>query len=215
MAWAIVMATWVMAASLVPLGTAIFIVEPAMAASDPVTGPAAGTAVDTGAAPAAAPSADTPAKGTDSGAASDDDVVPENENNAKRGPVVDTRDILVDPATGLALAGYDPVAYFVDRRPRRGKERYEYFWSGVVWRFLNQGNLAAFAAEPEVYAPRYGGYDPLALAAGTFTHGNPAIWAAYDNRLYLFFSSAHRFRWLSSPDYHLKGAGRVWAERNP
>ncbi|AXS41752.1 hypothetical protein [Breoghania sp. L-A4] len=77
-----------------------------------------------------------------------------------------SRDILVDPMTGLALLGYDPVAYFVDRKPRRGERRYELFWSGVVWRFVNEGNMAAFEAAPEVYAPQFGGYDPLVLASG-------------------------------------------------
>ncbi len=124
-----------------------------------------------------------------------------------------TRDILVDPMTGLALLGYDPVAYFVDRKPRLGVRKFELLWSGVVWRFVNEGNMAAFEAAPDVYAPQYGGYDPLALASGSMTHGDPAIWLIYKQRLYLFFAPSKRFLWLSAAEQNLAAAERFWNAR--
>lgn len=63
-----------------------------------------------------------------------------------------------DNANGLALGGYDPVAYHVDAAPRRGMRDQEYTWRGVVFRFVNEGNLGAFKRNPEVYAPRFAGY---------------------------------------------------------
>src|SRR5689334_4948039 len=70
--------------------------------------------------------------------------------------------IVVDWHTGLALGGFDPVDYFVDGDAMRGKGGFEHTFAGVVWRFRNEGNRAAFAADPEVYMPRFGGYDPVA-----------------------------------------------------
>ena len=57
-----------------------------------------------------------------------------------------------------------------------------------VFRFRNQGNLAAFAANPDVYAPQFSGYDPIALARGIALEGNPLEWEIVGQRLYLFFS---------------------------
>lgn len=123
------------------------------------------------------------------------------------------RDILVDPVTGIAMRGYDPVAYFVDRTPRLGLERFEMEWGGVVWRFVNEGNMDAFADAPEVYAPAYGGHDPLAFLLGSFTHGDPKIWLIQEQRLLFFFSKAKRFLWLASASRNLEQTDRLWQER--
>ena len=59
---------------------------------------------------------------------------------------------------GLAVKGYDPVAYFVLGRPVKGKKEFEVEWSGAKWRFAEAGHLNMFKADPETYAPQYGGY---------------------------------------------------------
>src|SRR4051812_19728994 len=64
--------------------------------------------------------------------------------------------------TGLAIDGYDPVSYFIEGMPRLGRADFELRFGGSNWRFANEGNMAAFAADPDVYAPRFGGHDPLA-----------------------------------------------------
>src|SRR6266567_5900150 len=56
--------------------------------------------------------------------------------------------------TGLAIDGFDPVSYFVDGAPRLGRPDFELRFGGASWRFVNEGNMAAFAADPVVYAPR-------------------------------------------------------------
>jgi hypothetical protein len=100
-----------------------------------------------------------------------------------------------DPQTGLAIGGYDPVSYFVEKAPRLGKPEHELRWQGLVWRFRNEGNLAAFRDAPLVYAPRFGGFSAPALLKGVAVPGNPLIWAMQDDRLYLFYSPAHKFLW--------------------
>ena len=84
---------------------------------------------------------------------------------------------VVNVQTGLAISGFDPVAYFVDGSPKMGRSDMELNLGGAVWRFRNEGNRAAFAAHPEVYTPSFGGYDPVAIARGTSVPGHPLIWA--------------------------------------
>ena len=60
--------------------------------------------------------------------------------------------------SGVAVKGYDPVAYFTEAKPIKGQAQFEYRWQGAKWRFSSAQNLALFKATPEKYAPQYGGY---------------------------------------------------------
>ncbi len=111
----------------------------------------------------------------------------------------DTYRFASDPATGYAIEGVDPVAYFVLNEPLPGLAKFEFKWGGTTWVFLNEGNRAAFVADPAVYAPQFGGCDALALAEGYATVGNPYVFALYGNRLFLFHSEVNRFLFLSNP----------------
>lgn len=115
-----------------------------------------------------------------------------------------------DPASGLAIGGFDPVAYFTRGGPRRGDSGLELKWGGAVWRFLNIGNRAAFELHPRVYAPRFAGYDAAALADGRTTQGDPSIWAIYGNRLYLFHDSVNRRLWETDRDRVIAEAEMRW-----
>src|SRR4051812_2521009 len=72
--------------------------------------------------------------------------------------------VAVDHHTGLAIGGFDPVAYFVEGEAVLGRGDFEYALGDAVWRFRNEGNRAAFVDNSEVYMPRFGGYDPVAVA---------------------------------------------------
>jgi hypothetical protein len=103
-----------------------------------------------------------------------------------------TEYVVVDRHTGLAIGGFDPVAYFVGGAPTAGTGEFEYRRAGVVWRFRNEGNRSAFIADPEVYMPRFGGYDPVGVARGVGVPGDPQIWLVTGERLYLFYTPAAR-----------------------
>jgi len=118
----------------------------------------------------------------------------------------------IDPNTGLALSGFDPVAYFTEHMPRFGRSDLELTEDGAVWRFENPGNRAAFVAHAEIYRPGFGGYDPVALARGTSVPGHPLIWAIVGERLYLFYSDAARREFLSDPGRVLALAERKWTK---
>ena len=116
----------------------------------------------------------------------------------------------VNSNTGLAISGFDPVAYFTDGKPMEGKAGLELRLGGAVWQFRNEGNRAAFAAHPEVYMPRFGGYDPVALARGTSVRGHPLIWARIRDRVYLFYDAKARATFLADPGRILVAAERKW-----
>lgn len=123
-----------------------------------------------------------------------------------------TERVVTDPVTGLAIGGYDPVAYFTDGKPAPGGEEFEYRAEGVIWRFRNEGNRAAFTAAIHVYRPRFGGYDPLAVGRGVGTAGHPEIWAIHGGRLYLFYDEKARAAFLAAPDEAVRRADETWAE---
>lgn len=118
--------------------------------------------------------------------------------------------IVVDPNTGLAISGFDPVAYFVDHLPRLGRSGLELDYADTVWRFDNIGNRAAFAAHPEVYMPQFGGYDPIAIVRGAGTPGHPLIWLVSGQRLYLFYSVETRDAFAANPERAFVEAERAW-----
>ena len=59
---------------------------------------------------------------------------------------------------GVAIKGYDTVAYFTEGRPTKGKSEFSYNWNDANWYFSTAENRDLFAADPEHYAPKYGGY---------------------------------------------------------
>jgi YHS domain-containing protein len=123
-----------------------------------------------------------------------------------------TERVVTDRHTGLALYGVDPVAYFTDGKPVVGKEDFEYRYGGVTWRFGNEGNRAAFAADPAVYMPRFGGYDPAGIARGVARAGYPQLWAIVSSRLYLFYTADARAAFIADPGAAVSAAEAHWAD---
>ena len=121
-----------------------------------------------------------------------------------------TERVVVDRHTGLALYGVDPVAYFTDRKPVPGRAEFEYRYAGAIWRFQNEGNRAAFAADPTIYMPRYGGYDPVGISRGHATPGFPALWVLHEQRLYLFYTADARAAFLADPAAVIAAASARW-----
>ena len=125
---------------------------------------------------------------------------------------VTTERVVVNRYTGLAIDGFDPVAYFVDAVPAIGRAGLELRHAGVGWRFRNEGNRAAFAANPDIYMPRFGGHDPIALARGAAARGHPRLWCIAGQRLYLFYDEAARTAFLENPDRAIEAAERHWPD---
>jgi len=86
----------------------------------------------------------------------------------------------------LALKGYDPVAYFTEKRPMVGDPQYRHEWDGAVYRFASAKHLELFKVEPDRYLPQYNNWCAASVAKGEKVHGNPEWWLVVDGRLYLF-----------------------------
>ncbi len=121
-----------------------------------------------------------------------------------------TERIVIDPNSGLAISGFDPVAYFTDAQALPGKGEFEQVVAGTAWRFRNAGNRAAFMADPDVYAPRFGGYDPVGVARGVAVAGNPLLWIIKDQRLYLFYAPQTRDEFAGDSDHTIATADSEW-----
>jgi hypothetical protein len=107
---------------------------------------------------------------------------------------------------GVAIMGYDPVAYFTEGRPMKGSEKFAYDWLGTPWHFASAKHRDMFAADPAKYAPQFGGY--CTLGVGLDGHAAENIdperaWRIIDGKLYFVYD----------PTYvdELDGPGRkVW-----
>ena len=121
-----------------------------------------------------------------------------------------TERLVVNRYSGLAIEGYDPVAYFTDERAVQGLPDYEAAEAGAVWRFRNASNRASFVARPEIHGPHFGGYDAIDLARGVTCGGNPPFWAVTGQRLYLFGREEHRDAFAADPGRFVSDASARW-----
>ena len=118
--------------------------------------------------------------------------------------------IVADPQAGIALYGFDPVSYFLLGRAEMGSQDIQLKFTGVTWQFRNEANREAFRAQPDVYVPRFGGYDPLALARGAAVAGHPALFVIHDGRLYLFQKTENREAFIIAPQTTIEAARSFW-----
>jgi hypothetical protein len=120
--------------------------------------------------------------------------------------------VVLDRNTGLAIGGVDPVAYFTGEGAKVGRPDLEFHYARAVWRFSNEGNRAAFVANPEIYMPRFGGHDPVAIGRGVGTAGNAAVWKIENQRLYLFYDAESRKAFNDDAERAIDTAERRWPD---
>jgi YHS domain-containing protein len=113
---------------------------------------------------------------------------------------------------GAAIDGHDPVAYFTKKAAVKGSPEYSYEWAGAKWLFSSAEHRDLFAANPERYAPQYGGYCAYGIASGYISPkvGYEDTWDIYDGKLYMFPDREARGGW-----YRTGGFVNVrWADQN-
>ena len=113
-------------------------------------------------------------------------------------------------SSGLALQGYDPVAYFTDKQPVRGKAEFTARHEGATYRFASAASRDAFAAAPAKYAPQYGGYCAFGLASGYKAPIEPDAWTVVDGKLYLNYNRSVRSRWSTDIPGFVRKADANW-----
>lgn len=111
---------------------------------------------------------------------------------------------------GVAINGYDPVAYFTDNMPVKGKETLSFDWKDVKWQFSSDTNLALFKANPEKYAPQYGGFCAYGVSENHKSPTDPSAWTIVDEKLYLNYNPKVKELWTKDIPSRIKKANDNW-----
>ncbi len=115
-------------------------------------------------------------------------------------------------STGLAMQGYDPVAYFTDGAPAKGSYKITTVFNDATYRFASEEHKAQFEANPEAYLPAYGGYCAFGTAMGFKFDGDPTYWKIVDNTLYLNLSKDIQERWEGNIPGFVQDANGHWED---
>ena len=111
---------------------------------------------------------------------------------------------------GVAVGGYDPVAYFTEKKPVAGKADITLEHEGVIWRFGSTANRDAFKADPARYAPQYGGYCAWAVSQGYTAKGDPNVWSLVEGKLYLNYNRSVQTGWEKDTPGNIKKGDANW-----
>ncbi|MBM3503557.1 MAG: sel1 repeat family protein [Alphaproteobacteria bacterium] len=111
---------------------------------------------------------------------------------------------------GIALQGYDPVAYFNENRAVHGNSRFSYFYLGSTWWFSSQRNRVAFSGSPEKFQPQFGGYDALGVSSGNTEDVDPSNFVLRDGRVYLFKTGDRKAAWNIEVNTYAARANANW-----
>ncbi len=109
-----------------------------------------------------------------------------------------------------ALKGYDPVSYFTDGKPAKGDKAHAYDWKGATWLFTSAEHRELFVADPERYAPQYGGYCAWAVSQGYTASGDPTVWYIVDDKLYVNYNKKVGKTWSKDPQGFIALANQNW-----
>jgi hypothetical protein len=115
---------------------------------------------------------------------------------------------LFDRQTGIAIRGYDSVAYFIANKPVKGKEEFSMNYQGAKWLFSSKDNLDLFTSNPEKYAPQYGGYCAYGVAVDNLVSIEPDKFTIKNGKLYLNYDADIQSKWLKEPDKYISDADK-------
>jgi YHS domain-containing protein len=113
-------------------------------------------------------------------------------------------------AGGVAIRGYDPVAYFTLGKPAVGDKQYSATFGGARYLFTSAANRDKFLADPARYSPVFGGFCAMGVALGKKLDGDPTLWRVVDGKLYLNVAKPAQTRWLEDIPGNLAKANATW-----
>jgi YHS domain-containing protein len=118
----------------------------------------------------------------------------------------------VNVKEGIAIRGYDAVAYFKVSKRVQGNEQYQHTWNGATWYFSSEANRDAFAKDPEKYAPQFGGYCAYAASRDYIYDADPNFWKIVDGKLYLNFNGDAKKEWEKDIPTNIKKGNENWPD---
>ena len=113
-------------------------------------------------------------------------------------------------ATGLAIKGYDPVAYFTLGKPTKGQPEFKSEFQGAKFLFATAENKATFEADPAKYAPQFGGYCAWAVGNNYTAPTDPEAWKIVNGKLYLNYNKDIQKRWSSDEAALIRKGDQNW-----
>ncbi len=115
-------------------------------------------------------------------------------------------------STGLAMQGYDPVAYFTLGEATKGSYKISALHNDAQYWFSSEEHKAAFQADPDAFLPEYGGYCAFGAAMGFKFDGDPHHWKIVDGELFLNLSQDIQDRWTKDIPGFIQQADANWTE---
>jgi len=119
-------------------------------------------------------------------------------------------EIAATDSSGVAIKGYDTVAYFTERKAIKGNPEFAYTWNDARWQFANANHQEQFAGDPERYAPQFGGFCANGLTMNKVVPADPEQWTIVDDKLYLKYSSSARENWRENKVSKIGQANDNW-----
>ena len=123
--------------------------------------------------------------------------------SSKKGPEVFQK-------SGIALGGYDPVAFFREQKPVMGAASFTTKWNDAVWHFSTKENLDSFVNSPDRYAPQYGGYCAFGTAEGHKAPTEVDTWTILDGKLYFNYNQEVKGLWEKDRSKFIQQADGNW-----
>ena len=114
---------------------------------------------------------------------------------------------------GVAIEGFDTVAYFEQDKAVKGNKNFSYTHKGLLWNFSSEENRDKFKQDPDKYAPEYGGYCAYAMSKGLVVSSDPEAFTLYDGKLYLNYSFSVRNTWRKDIPGYLAKSEVNWREK--
>ena len=115
---------------------------------------------------------------------------------------------------GVAIKGYDPVAYFNQQKAVEGNDTFTFDWSGSKWKFVSQANADSFKVAPEKYAPQYGGFCAYGTTGNHLSPTDPKAWTIVNNKLYLNYKPDVKELLIKDTTSRIKAADGYWPSLN-
>jgi hypothetical protein len=111
-----------------------------------------------------------------------------------------------------AIRGYDPVAYFSESKPVKGDDRYTFEWNHALWKFSSEMNRNQFIADPEKFAPQFGGFCAYGMGdeSGHKAPTSPDAWTIVNGKLYLNYNTDVKALWNKKQDEFISNAHKNW-----
>lgn len=113
---------------------------------------------------------------------------------------------------GTAIKGYDPVAFFTESKPVKGQETLSYEWNGAKWLFSSKENMDRFKANPEKYAPQYGGYCAYGMSQGHKAPTETETWTVLNDKLYFNYNAKVKEMFNKDRQGYIEKADKNWPE---